>query len=126
MAVFSWKEEYGIGDLLIDKQHQYLFSLANKLVESKGQAEVTNNAMKLFRYVREHFSDEEAVMRKAGYPAYAEHVAMHEALITQLSVISSEICKDQWSMEALKEFMNQWLLGHIVEEDAKLGRYIAK
>lgn len=126
MAIFCWKEEYGVGNSTIDRQHQYLFTLANNLVASQGQAEVTNNAMKLFRYVREHFSDEEAVMRKTGYPEYQEHVAMHEALITQLSLVSTDICKDQWSMDELNEFMTQWLLVHIVEEDAKIGRYIAK
>lgn len=126
MANFSWKDEYSIGDAMIDSQHRHLFNLANKLVDSKDQAEATNNAMKLFRYVREHFSDEEAVMRKTGYPAVHEHVLLHEDLITRLSIISSDICQDQWSMDALKEFMNQWLLVHIVKEDTKIGRYVAK
>lgn len=124
MAIFSWKEDYRVGDAMIDRQHQYLFSLANDLVDARNKAELTRNAMQLFRYVREHFDHEEAVMRQTGYPAYQGHVAMHERLISQLSTISSDIARDRWSEAGLRQFMNEWLVGHIVEQDTKLGRYI--
>ena len=122
MAIFSWKEDYRVGDATIDSQHQYLFALANDLVEAQGKAQLTDNAMKLFRYVREHFDHEEAVMRQIGYPAYQEHLALHEQLINQLSAISRDICNEQWSVADLQQFMNQWLLGHIVETDTKLSK----
>ena len=121
MAIISWKEEYCVGDTLIDSQHQYLFELANAVAESNGKTELTDNAMKLFRYVREHFTHEEAVMRKIGYPAYRDHVAQHDDLITKLSVISSDIGKDQWSVAKLQQFMHAWLLGHVVKMDTKLS-----
>ena len=63
-------------------------------------------------------------MRQVNYPAYREHVAMHEELIGQLSVISSDIQKNQWAVESLQQFMNKWLAVHIVVEDAKLGECI--
>jgi hemerythrin len=125
MAILSWQEDYRVGDATIDSQHQYLFSLANDLVgASSDKAELTRNAMQLFRYVREHFDHEEAVMRQTGYPGYQGHVALHERLISQLSVISSDIAGDRWSEAGLRQFMNEWLVGHIVEQDTKLGRYI--
>lgn len=120
MAIFSWKEDYRVGDALIDSQHQYLFALANDLVESKSKPQLTDNAMKLFRYVREHFDHEEAVMRRTGYPAYREHVAMHEDLINQLSAISRDINDDRWSVANLQQFMNDWVSVHIAEMDTKL------
>ena len=124
MALFSWNEDYCIGDATVDSQHKYLFSVANELVDSQDKAELTNNAMKLFRYVREHFDYEEAVMRQIEYPAYREHVAMHEELITQLSAISSDIRNDRWSVAELQQFMDRWLTVHIVEEDTKLTEFI--
>lgn len=124
MATFWWLDDYRVGDALIDNQHQYLFSLANDLVDSRDRENLIHNAMQLFRYVREHFEYEETVMRQTGYPAYEEHLVLHEGLINQLSAISSDIANDRWSMASLQQFMNEWLLGHIVEQDKKLGRYI--
>ena len=124
MATFSWQDSYRVGNELIDSQHQYLFALATEVVDAKDKSELTNNAMKLFKYVREHFDHEETVMRKTGYPAHQEHVAMHETLINQLAAISSDIEKDRWSASALRQFMEEWLLGHIVETDTKLAQSI--
>ena len=124
MTNISWKKDYRVGNATIDSQHQYLFSLANELVASKDKSELTNNAMKLFRYVREHFNHEEAVMRQVDYPEYQEHVAMHEEMINQLSAIGSDIYNDRWSVANLQQFMNKWLTDHILVVDAKLGRFI--
>ena len=124
MATFSWQDGYRVGDKTIDDQHQYLFALANDVVDSKDKSELASNAMKLFKYVREHFDHEEAVMRKTGYPAHQAHVAMHEVLIDQLAAIGSDIDKDRWSASALRQFMEVWLLGHIVEVDTKLAQSI--
>jgi len=126
MPVFLWNESYCIGEALIDCQHQYLFQLANDLVESDDKAQLTENAINLFKYVKEHFSHEESVMRKINYPAYREHVAMHDELINQLSAISSDISIGQGSVADLQNFMNNWLLGHIIEVDTKLAKYMQK
>jgi hemerythrin len=63
-------------------------------------------------------------MRQTGYPAYQGHLVLHERLINQLSAIGSNIAKDRWSETGLRQFMNEWLVGHIVEQDTKLGRHI--
>lgn len=124
MAKFIWKAEYHIGDEIIDEQHAYLFALANRIVESKTKAGLVNNLMKLYRYVREHFSHEEGLMKQLNYSGYDEHVAMHNALIEQLSVISDNIGQDCWREEELQAFMNEWLLGHILRVDSQLGAFI--
>ena len=126
MPMFVWNESYCIGEALIDRQHQYLFQLANDLVESDDKAQMTENAMNLFKYVQEHFSHEESVMRQINYPAYREHVAMHDELINQLSAISSDISIGQGSVADLQNFMNNWLLGHIIEIDTTLAKYMQK
>ena len=124
MSIIAWKEAYRIGEEVIDRQHQYLFDLANAVVASTDKSELTGNAMNLFRYVREHFDHEEALMRHIGYPGYREHVAMHDQLISQLSAISGDIAKDQQSRADLRQFMGQWLSAHIVAEDTKLSGFL--
>lgn len=124
MIDIAWKDDYYVGDVTIDSQHRYLFLLANELLNSRDKAELTHCVMKLFHYVHVHFDHEEAVMRRITYPAYREHVAMHEALITGLSAISDDIHRDLWPMADLQQFMNGWLAGHIVTEDTKLCGFI--
>jgi hemerythrin len=122
---FHWNDRFCIGDETIDNQHRYLFSLANALAESDGNNAMTANVMKLFRYVREHFSYEEAVMRRIGYPELHEHAALHDDLITQLSALSERIFRGRLSNQELDRFMNFWLLNHIVQVDTKLSEYMS-
>ncbi|TAN50497.1 MAG: bacteriohemerythrin [Methylococcaceae bacterium] len=124
MAKFVWKTKYHIGDQTIDEQHAYLFDLANSIVNSKDKPSLVNNMMKLYRYVREHFSHEEQLMKQLHYGEYNEHVAMHNTLIDQLSAVSDSIGQDCWQEEELKTFMNEWLLGHILKVDSQLGAFI--
>ena len=123
MVMVSWKESYCVGDATIDSQHEYLFALANAMVESSDKEALTRNAMKLFSYTREHFGHEEALMRKIGYPGYSEHLALHEGLITRLSAISSSIYKDLWSASDMQAFMQQWVL-HILDVDRRLAGFM--
>ena len=124
MTICPWKESYCVGDVTIDSQHEYLFALANDLVEASTKDELTRNAMKLFRYVREHFDHEEAVMRASAYPDLRLHVALHDELISRLSAIAEDIRHERWSQGEVQQFMNQWLAVHIVREDAKLAGFL--
>lgn len=125
MSAFVWSDSYNIGDPTVDAQHSYLFALANELVESADQAALTDNAMKLFRYVREHFTYEESLMKRIGVPDEEQraHIEMHDGLITLLSSISERIHRGDWSPAELDDFMNGWLLGHIARVDMGLSAY---
>jgi len=75
MTSFIWLDEYKIGDDTIDQQHQYLFDLANQIVDPFNDAQKTHlNVLSLYHYFREHFKAEESLMQQHHYSAYAEHV----------------------------------------------------
>jgi hemerythrin len=71
--------------------------------------------------VRVHFRHEEEVMRKLGYVDYRRHVQLHAQLIDRLNALSVDIASGHWHGEGLREFMSDWLLGHILEEDMRLA-----
>lgn len=124
MSEFIWKTEYHIGDEVIDQQHQYLFDLANHVLVSENKAALTNDVMKLYRYVRDHFSYEERLMKEYHYADYPQHVAMHNALIDKLGMISDSIGHDCWDDKEIRSFMREWLLEHILNVDSKLGAFL--
>lgn len=111
---------------MIDSQHEYLFALANDLIDSRNKYYAGVNVAKLHNYCQEHFSHEERVMRQGNYPALREHIAMHDMLMAKLNAISESVSNDQWSKDALLQFMNEWLLGHILAEDSKLAKFVKK
>jgi hemerythrin len=125
VGVITWNESYRVGDEKIDAQHCYLFAAAEELVQTSGREALTVCMMRLFRYVRQHFRHEEEVMRQSGYPGWEAHVLMHDDLIERLSVLSRAIHDDRWTPAGIEDFMNTWLVGHILHEDRKLARYLA-
>ncbi len=70
----DWNDSYRVGDDRIDVQHQKLFALANDVIQARSLSAVRLHFMYLYEYVHEHFTDEEALMRNAGYARLKVHV----------------------------------------------------
>ncbi len=122
MSEFVWQDQYLIGNPTIDQQHRYLFELANKLVDSQNQTEQTENAMLLYKHVREHFRAEEEFMKSHQYPAYQKHAATHDMMLGKLVTISKKIHHNDWSRQQVLVFMRDWIT-HILDEDSAIRDY---
>jgi hemerythrin len=120
---FIWHNEYLIGNETIDQQHKYLFDLANLILESKNTPILTKHFMSLYKYVREHFRDEEALMKKFRYPGYEDQAQAHEQMLTRLCEISSNIHAEKWTRDEIMDFMQGKFLAHILEMDSLLGDF---
>lgn len=71
-AEFEWRDEYNIGVEVIDKEHQRLFKIINKLFsfreEEKDSQWTCQEGIKYFKsHAVTHFKDEEAYMESVGY-----------------------------------------------------------
>jgi len=126
MSMFIWKSCYEIGHSMVDKQHQYLFDLANKVVEAKTKGELTKYIMLLYKYIREHFRDEELLMRDVEYPGYDAHKQIHNMLLDKMNDISEKVGQDTLAKDEIKEFMEDWLLDHILLKDGALGDFLSE
>lgn len=120
----EWKDSYCVGEEVIDREHQELFALANAVHIARDQAALRLCAMQLYKHVREHFSHEEELMKKIGFPATREHIASHFAMVSRLNGLSAGIGRNQIDTEAVTRFMNEWALHHIPTEDAQFAAYI--
>jgi hemerythrin-like metal-binding protein len=122
----TWSDSYKIGDASIDAEHEHAFGLANAFLAAQDQKEQQAAAMQLYKHAREHFLEEENLMRKINFPDCKGHTERHNALIGRLNVISHTIGKDGMDKRALATLMTDWAMHHIVEDDAKLVDYIRK
>jgi hemerythrin len=118
----EWKEEYNLGDPIVDAQHQYLFTLANEVFSAESRDEILRSLMHLFRYVREHFHDEEALMERRKYDGLARHRELHNAMITELDLIAQAFhhLDTVGFIQKTQSFMVDWLLMHILSEDRRI------
>ena len=116
---FVWDDNYSVGNPEIDQQHKKLFELGNGIPDLVNTVDIKQTIMDLYRYTREHFTNEEAMMRRIGFPLYAEHKILHEDLITQLNEVSSGPFDTDESVLKFKMFFYDWLTEHVLTQDRK-------
>jgi len=124
MKEFIWHDHYKTDDAMVDAQHQYLFELANLIVETNDENEITRLLMLFYQHLREHFQAEENLMKQLSYPDYPTHVASHNEMLDRLNEISEIIQSRQWKIADIQIFVNRFVLVHILEKDIPLGDFL--
>lgn len=126
----SWSSKYSIGIEEIDQQHMRLFELLDELDNSTYNKEfkgISNTILTaLTEYVYTHFSLEEALMKEIDYPNLSEHQLIHEALRNKVDY-EIQLNKDDEFLTLkiihLHQFLKDWIITHIIEEDSKIAAY---
>lgn len=125
--IFSWKDKYQIHDYTIDKEHQKLFDIASRALDynfSKVNVKlhIKNTIAELYEYMKIHFNHEEEYMQAINYEGYLEHKKIHENIIEQLNIFIKQLptLSTEKFERLLIEYMDVWLIQHIVIEDTKI------
>lgn len=118
--VIAWRDAFKINVPQIDDEHRHLFDLVGRL----EIATVSATLDELLTYVVTHFSHEQQLMEASGYPAFEEHLKLHE----QFSVAVADFlgAGEGWTeerIESLRRFLNRWLIGHIMTHDLRFGNW---
>jgi hemerythrin len=129
MSLFQWKNEYLVGQLEIDTQHQRLFELAdqlhNAMTMGKGKDALAKTLSDLIGYTKRHFSAEERLMQQSNYPDYIQHKAVHDKLTAQVVEFQREFAAGKSVVTIqLLQFLKDWLQHHIGETDRKIAIYL--
>ena len=81
---FVWQEEYAIGVDIIDREHQRLFKIINKLLavteenDEEKSRWACQEGIKYFKgHAVKHFADEERYMASVGYEGLERHCLIH-------------------------------------------------
>ncbi|HJV81087.1 hemerythrin family protein [Noviherbaspirillum sp.] len=107
----------------MDAEHQHLFTLVKALT----LASVQQTVEELLDYVVVHFSNEQALMERSGYPAFEQHLKLHEDFAGHVADFLGS--GDSWTEERVQElrrFLNKWLVGHIMTHDLRFGKWYAE
>lgn len=123
---FEWNDSYQLGHATIDEQHRHIVELANAISEMDEAAVVQHAVMELFRHTREHFRDEEELMKAVDYPGYEEHRRLHEDLIESLGRIASQPLEGRDAIRAFRLFVYKWVVEHLMEHDRQLIDHVRR
>lgn len=125
---FMWKISYKLGNELLDEEHKKLFDIAIKALDYnntdiKSHVRLTIN--ELYSYMKTHFEHEERYMKEISYPDYEEHKRIHKEIIEQMNKFLQLLPKLKIVdfEKKLIEYMDIWLINHILHEDKKLASY---
>lgn len=130
MKVIEWKDEFSVGDPLMDAHHRQFLNMVHELdqVISSGKQDVDKEAVLAFlmEYLDMHLRAEERLMAKIGFPEAEAHETTHHDFENKIREIDSTFRKDNASlkMEELFELAQEWLITHILKEDKKYAPYI--
>lgn len=123
---FEWREAYSIGVDSIDKEHQQLFKIINKLFafqeEEKDSQWLCQEGIKFFeRHALKHFSSEEAYMESIHYDGLKQHAQLHKSFRDNtLPALEAELERTGYAHDAVEHFLGVctgWLIGHTLTED---------
>lgn len=124
-----WDDTLSAGIDVIDKDHQVLISLVNKISQrSVDASDLDGIITELGDYTRHHFGREEAMMEAYGYPDLEAHCSNHRHLVAVFNQLAEAWHKNHHpeSLLQLREFLRNWYLGHILKVDGEMARYVRR
>lgn len=130
MTFLTWSDEYCVGVASIDEQHRELAELVNE-IHYKLFGRVSDDDLQLsFRRLAgataAHFRHEEDLIAQTDYPRGSEHARKHASLVWMLERFQLELDRHgtpPYLADRL-EFLRNWLLDHIKEEDVPLAEHL--
>ena len=126
-----WKDEYLIGNELIDKQHKALFLNATDNLlqaicnpgEYMERQNIINSLNFLKEYAVQHFRDEEDFQLAIGYTGYKEHKAQHVKLAEDVVKYEKILVQSDFAHINVKKFLAfvlRWLMVHVSQDDKRI------
>lgn len=117
-----WQDHYAIGDDHVDNQHKDFFQIAGQLLASRDKDELMGVILKLYQHVKEHFGEEEALMKKSGFHRYQTHAREHNYMLEKLLDMDHKIKNDTWNPSDIEGFIEKWTQ-HIINADMLFNQH---
>ena len=120
----EWRSELESGNKEIDADHQLLIYYTNDLHDSIVNRvpidTIKQLVLRMSTHIHAHFSKEEAILYRTGYPDYLEHRSIHQRILQEYEIISGKALNGEISLGALMSFLvEKVVIEHINQEDCK-------
>ena len=122
--VIAWNDALLIGDATIDAQRRRLIEVVASISEKESAADAVLLA-EVLDYPATHFAEEESFMERIGYPGLSAHRNEHKTLTRTLFAYKREYDEGKRNLYNTKHFLFRWVRDHIMDEDRKIGLFLA-
>ncbi|WP_415712785.1 bacteriohemerythrin [Maridesulfovibrio sp.] len=126
----TWSDrDFSVNIKAIDVQHKKLVNMINGLHKAMrdraSDAVMKRLVEELKNYTVDHFSTEEKLFDRFGYPQSPEHKELHVNFVNQVLDFESALIsgKAKVTMDVMK-FLKDWLVQHIQGEDRKYSPFL--
>ena len=124
-----WQPEYNLGIPILDEQHRGIVTIINSLNFGMQNNYISENlksiADMMDSYSKIHFRIEEDFFEVINFPDAKEHKNSHKELLFQFGRIRKDSLLNN-DPHQLMEFLKNWWISHICNEDIKYRDYIQK
>lgn len=133
MVHIVWSSFYEVGVPALDKQHQHLLALRNRLEDCiNGQRDATHSEAfhdvldALYQYSVTHFRDEEAYIDAVGFPEAAAHGLAHAHFTETIADLNMAVAQGRAGPHQVLDFLSDWLVSHILSADMQFRRAVRR
>lgn len=129
MSLMAWEDRLSVNIKAFDDQHKKLIDLINKLYDGmkagKGNDVLEGILSELVSYTVTHFSNEQSLFQKHGYPEFVQHKKEHDDLTKKAIELRDNLKsgKSVISVEVMS-FLKDWLNKHILGTDKKYTAFL--
>jgi hemerythrin len=116
---------------VLDTQHKKLIDITNELYRACLSRSQTLDAVfkesmgHMVEYVRYHFTAEQELLQRIGYPKALEHKMQHDTLIKQILEAAENYGKGKkFVPNTFVRTLRDWVFGHIAVSDQIFSDYI--
>jgi hemerythrin len=126
----KWSDELAVEIIDIDADHKHLVRHMDALFtachDGQGAEVLKKHLNALQHYTRVHFAHEEEIMDKNSFPGLEDHRTKHMELIAALEdlIEAFDLEPADTLPEKTLQFLQRWLLHHIMVEDKKIGHHM--
>ena len=138
MHRLEWSQSFSVGVKLLDDQHKTLIAMINALIDAgdgaNGPTVISELIAGMMEYAATHFDEEERLMLEYNYPDYDTQRRQHGEFIaktgdfiekTAVFGVDGGLHMSSFPEEAL-DYLQDWWLHHILEEDMEYKSFFQK
>lgn len=122
MAKFIWTEQLNISIAEIDQQHHRLVEYIDQLEEACSGGRSRNKVGELIDEMVDHtiyhFTFEESMLEKSGYPFTQAHKRLHAHLVSRVSDLQARFNQGEDLSRDIHGLLVDWLLDHLKYDDS--------
>lgn len=129
MSYWSWDPSLSVGIDVIDAQHRRIVDYINDLYAAhleEDKDKISEVLAGLVDYTMTHFTFEEDLMERSGYPFAESHKKVHNSFVVQINKFVEQHESGKDITRKLLSTLQVWLTNHIKRDDEDYSASVKK